>query len=114
MNLNPSLRMEEYEEVSTESDLLDGERYSDFEEPLNETETVGAPSMSSSTRPPSIQSSKKFQKPNFQGVRKYIAAVLEELQSEYPDYSEKELRALATRRWHDLSEDERIGTLQKP
>jgi hypothetical protein len=104
--------MDDYEEeISTESDLLDGERYSDYEE--TPAQTMGSPPISQPAKPQfmhSASAAKKFQKPNFQGVRKYVAAVMEELQTEYPDSSDKELRALATRRWHDLTEDERIGT----
>lgn len=94
---------------STESDLLDGERWSDEE---TESVPVGQPELKSPHPVTAkVTTPTTFQKPNFAGVRKYIAEVMKDLQLEYPHSSDKELRSMATTRWHGLTEPERIGTV---
>lgn len=89
--------------VSSESDLLDGESWESPPELFEER--------SRSPSPVTIKASvSTFEKANYAGVRKYVAHVLPELTKEYPKATEKDLRAMATRRWHDLSEAERKST----
>lgn len=101
-------------ELSSESDLLDGEHWSDEEENLKisrpEIKAKDAGKSSAVSIPK--QSSRNFEKADFSGVRKYITNVLDNLRNEYPDYTDKDLRAMATRRWREMTESERKGTLR--
>jgi len=88
--------------VSSESDLLDGESWNS--PPVTVQEISRSPSPVVIKTPVSL-----LEKANYAGVRKYVAHILPELTIEYPKATEKELRAMATRRWHDLSEADRKG-----
>lgn len=94
--------------LSSESDLLDGELWSD--DPWDQGIECKARSQKSNIRAKtSAVSASSLEKPNYAGVRKYVAHMLEELRQEYPEALDKELRAIAIRRWHEITEIERRG-----
>lgn len=96
-------------EWSSESDLLDGEQWS--EDPWEpDTECKAQPNQPRTLKTGAVSGS-VLEKPNYTGVRKYVAHFQEALRQEYPEAADKELRAIATRRWHEITETERRGTL---
>lgn len=99
-SIAPGLLRMSLQQFSSESELLDGEQWDDS--PIHDAHIT--PKDATIDEP--IESS-TFAKPNYAGVRKYVTHVLEELRQDYPGSTDIDLRAIATRRWHEMTETER-------
>lgn len=92
--------------MEPESDLLDGEHWSDEE---NLQVKVKEKSKNAPKSIAALKSKTISGPPNYAGVRKYVQTEFGSLKEEYPEASDKEIRAMATRRWHELTEAQRTG-----